>query len=88
MSWTSEFTQNAEEDFRALPKAIQKRVGRIMESMTEDPFQGDVKALQGKEWSGMFRRRIGNYRVLFSVNHAKKLVVVHQISIRSAKTYL
>jgi hypothetical protein len=30
--------------------------------MEIDPFQGNVKALQGEEWKGVFRRRLGDYR--------------------------
>jgi mRNA-degrading endonuclease RelE of RelBE toxin-antitoxin system len=55
--------------------------------MATDPFQGNVKALQGKEWKGVFRRRIGDYRLFFIADYAKKLVVIQQISLRSGKTY-
>ena len=55
MSWVCEFSEDAEKDLRVLPKAIQKRVERVMTHMATDPFQGDVKALHGEEWKGMFR---------------------------------
>jgi mRNA interferase RelE/StbE len=87
MSWACEFTKTAEEDLTGLPKAIQKRVARVLAQMATDPFRGNVKALQGEEWKGVFRRRIGDYRLLFTADHEKKLVVVHQISLRSDKTY-
>ena len=87
MSWAFEFTTNAKEDLGRLPKVIQKRVGRVMVQMAEDPFRGNVKALKGEEWKGVFRRRIGDYRLLFSADHKKKLVTIHQISRRSGKTY-
>jgi len=87
MSWACEFTANAAEDLNGLPKAIKKRVARVLSQMESDPFQGNVKALRGQEWKGVFRRRIGDYRLLFIVNHEKNLVVVQQISRRSGKTY-
>ena len=87
MRWDCEFTEDAEEDLKGLPKAIQKRVARVLARMAIDPFQGNVKALQGEEWKGVFRRRMGDYRLLFTADHEKKLVVVHQISLRSGKTY-
>jgi mRNA-degrading endonuclease RelE of RelBE toxin-antitoxin system len=55
--------------------------------MASDPFQGDVKALQGSEWQGVFRRRIGDYRLLFTVDHTRETVVIQQISLRSGRTY-
>src|SRR5207244_4087702 len=58
MSWVCELTANAKEDLDGLPKAIQRRVARVMDQMTQDPLQGNVKALKGEEWKGVFRRRI------------------------------
>ena len=55
--------------------------------MEVDPFQGDVKALHGEEWKGMFRRRIGDYRLLFVPDHGKQSFSVVRILLRSGKTY-
>jgi len=87
MSWTCKFTTDAEHDLRDLPKAIQRRVGRVIDQMQADPFQGSIKALQGEEWKGVYRRRIGNYRILFAIEHAHETVHVLRILLRSGKTY-
>ena len=87
MNWACEFSEEAKEDLRGLPKAIRKRVARVVAQMATDPFQGNVKALPGEEWKGVFRRRMGDYRLLFTADHRKKLFVVQQISFRSGKTY-
>jgi mRNA-degrading endonuclease RelE of RelBE toxin-antitoxin system len=71
----------------ACRRPFKKRVARVLTQMATDPFQGNVKALQGKEWKGVFRRRIGDYRLFFIADYAKKLVVIQQISLRSGKTY-
>ena len=55
--------------------------------METDPLLGNVKALQGPEWRGVFRRRIGDYRLLFTLNHQKQTVTVLRILIRSGNTY-
>jgi mRNA-degrading endonuclease RelE of RelBE toxin-antitoxin system len=55
MSWAFEFTPAAEEDLKALPKAIQKRVARVTAQMADDPFKGNeraYKARSGRESSG------------------------------------
>ena|SRR5258708_7002779 len=54
--------------------------------MEADPFQGNVKALQGEEWTGVFRRCIGDYRLLFTVDRGKSMVHVARILVRSGKT--
>jgi mRNA-degrading endonuclease RelE of RelBE toxin-antitoxin system len=87
MNWACRFSANAEQDLRGLPKAIQKRVARVVTQMAADPFLGDVKALRSPEWKGLFRRRIGDYRLLFTADRAEMTVVIHQISLRSGKTY-
>jgi mRNA-degrading endonuclease RelE of RelBE toxin-antitoxin system len=87
MSWICELTDDAKRDLRELPKAIRKRVARTLDQMQTNPFQGDVKALQGEEWKGVFRRRLGDYRVLFLPDLEKQIVRVLGIAIRSRKTY-
>ncbi len=87
MNWVSKLSEDAEKDLNDLPKAIQKRVGRILAQMETDPFQGNVKALQGEEWKGVFRRRMGDYRLLFTVDREKNIVHVARILLRSGKTY-
>lgn len=74
MNWACEFSEDAKKDLSDLPKAIQKRVGRVLVQMETDPFQGNVKALQGEDWKGVFRRRIGDYRLLFTVDRGKNNV--------------
>ena len=87
MSWACELTEDAERDLRNLPRSIQGRVARAMEQMAADPFAGDVKALKGSEWKGVFRRRIGSYRILFTADQRKQMVSVVRILIRSKGTY-
>ena len=87
MSWVCELTEDAQEDIRGLPKPIQKRVARVLTQMASDPFQGNVKALQGQEWKGVFRRRMGDYRLLFTADRGKETVHVLRVLLRSGKTY-
>ena len=75
MSWVCDFTADADQDLRDLPKAIQKRVARVISQMEIDPFQGNVKALHGKAWKGIDRRRIGDYRLLFTADSTNRKIV-------------
>jgi mRNA-degrading endonuclease RelE of RelBE toxin-antitoxin system len=51
-------------------------------------FQGDVKALHGDQWKGVFWRRIGDYRILFLPDWANQVEHIFRILIRSGKTHL
>jgi mRNA-degrading endonuclease RelE of RelBE toxin-antitoxin system len=46
-----------------------------------------VKALKGGEWRSVFRRCIGDYRILFTADRFKQTVFVLRILIRSEKSY-
>jgi mRNA-degrading endonuclease RelE of RelBE toxin-antitoxin system len=87
MSWVCELSEDAEKDLRGLPKAIQKRVARVFTQMASDPFRGNVKALKGEQWKSVFRRRIGDYRILFTADRKDEIVHVLRILLRSGKTY-
>lgn len=87
MTWTCDLTEDAQKDLRNLPKNIQKRVARVLDQMQQEPFQGDVRALQGEEWKGVFRRRMGDYRIFFFPDWASQAVRILRITIRSEKTY-
>ena len=45
--------------------------------MCGEPFEGDVKRIQGRE--GVYRLRVGDLRVLYSVNLDKRLIEVATI---------
>jgi hypothetical protein len=49
MSWASDFSEDAQGDPEALPNHVQRRVARVVDQMANDAFQGNVKALKGKE---------------------------------------
>lgn len=56
-----------------LPMNEKRRVVAAIELL---PGGTDIKALQGKENKGLFRLRVGEYRIIFSVDHGKLVVYV------------
>ena len=87
MSWVVKIAEDAELFIQSLPKKTRRQVSRSIDQLEEDPFQGDVKPLEGKAWRGYYRKRTGNYRIIFLVHHEQRLVDVSQVSLRSEKTY-
>ncbi len=72
---------------RKIPGDRCERIIRALDEMEQDPFSGDVKTLQGPAWSGRYRKRVGDYRIIFSVNRSLHRIDVSAILIRSEKTY-
>ncbi len=58
MIWAVELSAAAEKDLKRLPRDRQARIERAIDELEENPFAGDVKALQGPEWKGRYRKRV------------------------------
>ena len=71
------FKPSVEKDLRTLPKAITRRVMEHVESLENAPFPRQSVKLPGAE--ALYRLRVGDYRVLYSVNKEIKQILVHYI---------
>ena len=85
MAWRVVITGPAQKDFRKLPQKERARVKAALLSLESDPFMGDVKRLKGSP--SAWRRRVGNYRLLFDLDFDQHLVVVSAILRRTSTTY-
>ena len=54
-----------------LPKNEKRR---IVEAIEKLPFEGDIKTVQG--FKGFFRLRVGDYRIIYTVDHGKLVICV------------
>ncbi len=87
MTWTLRLAREAEKQFKGIPADRQTLILKHLKEMQKDPLQGDVIPLKGKQWKGWYRRRVGDYRIIFSLDRTKKNIDVAAIVIRSEKTY-
>jgi len=85
MAWNVQLAGPAQRDFQKLPARDQARVRTALLSMQEDPFQGDIKRLKGQ--SSAWRRRVGNYRIVYDLNFEQHLIIVSGILRRTSTTY-
>ena len=65
MNWVVKYADEARAFLNSLPEKARRQLGKSIDQMREDPFRGDVKALQGPAWKGYYRKRTGNYRIIF-----------------------
>lgn len=87
MPWTVRLSPEAVEQLRVFPRDQQLIIGRAIDRMRQDPFQGEVQPLKGKKWKGRYRKRIGRYRLIFISFHRERLAEISAILPRSEKTY-
>ena len=75
-------TSTAEKELKGLSAQLNARIVPRLENLADNPRPRGCKKLQGgdKEW----RIRVGDYRVVYTVDDAEMLVEVTRICHRSA----
>ncbi len=71
----------AQKELASFPRAIQKRIGKKIDSLEENPRPPGVKMLKGK-LGNFYRLRVGDYRILYEIKSEALLVVVIKIGHR------
>jgi mRNA interferase RelE/StbE len=79
VSWTVEVQRSAEKELAALTLQARERIASALRAMEDDPFPHGVKKLKARDG---YRVRVGDYRILFTVNRAARLVRVGAIGHR------
>jgi mRNA interferase RelE/StbE len=84
MKWGLVIGSHAKRQFRRMPADDRDSIRQAFSQMRENPFAGDVKVLRGL---GSFRRRIGDWRILYELNEYQRLIMVTAIKRRGSTTY-
>ncbi len=78
------YTPNAvAREIERLPSSYALRILEALEQMAVDPFQGDLKQIA----PGLYRRRVGDYRILFEVESRIHFVAIYSVERRASTTY-
>jgi mRNA-degrading endonuclease RelE of RelBE toxin-antitoxin system len=86
MTWDVLLSSRAERALARIPVRNQQRVDRALLAMRDEPVSGDVAPLKG-EFRGSFRRRVGSWRIVFSLKLESRAVIIHDILRRTSMTY-
>jgi mRNA interferase RelE/StbE len=76
-----ELTGRARKQYASLDPAIRDRIRGALHELAGDPTPAQVKALSGG--GGLLRIRVGDWRVIYSIDHDLTRVVVVDIGHRS-----
>lgn len=85
MNWIITISAQAEKQLRKFPAKDYGRIRRVINTMEIDPFFGDVNKLSGAE--NVWRRRTGNYRILYEIDESRKLIHISDIKRRASNIY-
>ncbi len=84
MDWTVVLAGPARKSLKHVPAGDRKRILAALGEMQQNPFQGDIRKLQGLPG---FRRRVGNWRIFFEIAVERRHVIVTAIERRTSTTY-
>ena len=81
MTYQVKFMSKAVEDISRLDKVIAQRILTKIRWLSENFDDLTPEVLTG-EWEGLFKLRVGSYRVVYTVSQKDQLVTVHLIGHR------
>ena len=80
MTYRIEATPAARRDLAALPRDVLKRIDVRILALAENPYPQGAKKLEGGK--GFFRIRVGDYRIIYMVEHRRLVVLVVRVGHR------
>jgi mRNA interferase RelE/StbE len=84
MKWTVIVAEPALKQVARFPARDKLRIEAAIRMMAEAPFSGDTLKLAG--FNDRWRRRVGDYRILFTT-YAARTILVSAVVRRSSTTY-
>ena len=76
--------QRLDKDTRRLPHADRKKIDQAILDLASNPRPHGCKKLTDNEG---YRIRVGNYRVLYTIDDQSKTIVIYRIKVRNESTY-
>lgn len=76
-SYRLDLRPSLQKDFRSLPRELVPRVWEKIEALTNDPLPRGAAKMEGSE--GLYRIRIGDYRVIYSVDFGAHVILVQYV---------
>lgn len=75
------FSSHAKKFLKKCDKGLCSRLLEKIEKLQNEPVPHDAKSIEGSR--GMFRIRVGDYRVLYEVYFSENLIVIANIDKRA-----
>jgi len=81
--WFIFLTNPAKKHLAQIPKETAGQISSAIDEMRNNPLSGDLTKLSINNW----RRRVGDYRIVFQLSSKEKTVFVLDILRRTSTTY-
>lgn len=89
MRYRFEFSTESQKQLSRFPRDVQERLAHAVDDLEskEDSQWSNVKALQGAQWKGRFRKKVGPYRIIFRKFPDRGVAEISTMLIKSKDTY-
>ena len=84
-NWILQIDSSLIKSLKRLPRKDGRRILSEIESLSSNPFTGDIQKMKGED--NVWRRRVGSYRIFYEVISKKRAVYVYHIERRTTTTY-
>ena len=85
MNWEIKIAKRVLREMKRIPKKDAKRLLFVLEEFRENPYQGDIEKIKGED--NFWRRRVGNYRILYEILQEQKYIEVFDVRRRTTTTH-
>lgn len=85
MNWELLVAAQARKSLRRLPRNIVSRLLEVLDQISADPYAGDIRKIKG--YDDTWRRRMGRYRITYSIFVVNRIISVTDIEIKTDNTY-
>jgi mRNA-degrading endonuclease RelE of RelBE toxin-antitoxin system len=87
MNWACRLSRRAAKQLHSLPRDRLGQVARAIDEIGEDPTLGDVRPVKSGRFKGALRKRVGPYRIVYSIDPDAREVNIAAILTRGDTTY-
>ncbi len=81
MTYSIQWRPRARKAFLSLDKPVRRRIGEAVDALAADPRPAAAKMITGAH--GVLRIRVGDYRVLYTIDEGQLIVLVLDAGHRS-----
>ena len=83
MSYQILYAESVLKDVKKLPVHLRERIKQKILWLAENFDEIKHETLKGSEWKEKFKLRVGDYRIIYSVDKEKKIITIHLVGHRS-----
>lgn len=80
LAYTIEIQSKAKRQLKTFEKQTQERISKAIDQLAGNPRPNNSKALKG--FTGIWRLRVGDYRVIYAIRESELVVLIVEIGHR------